>query len=238
MTGNGQDRRKSLTDIVRDALSERVMADGLKPGDRLPTERELIDEFGVSRTVIRDAISRLRADGVVESRQGAGVFVRETIHWRSPPEAIETLSSIIETIEVRTAIEIEAARLAATRGSPAQIAEIGLRLEEMRAADSPEAAEAADLEFHRAVAAATNNRRFAEFFDFLGQRTIPRTQLRLLRQAPPPSPEYAARLIAEHEAIHEGIVGRDAVAAGRAMRLHMETSLSRYIRLIGGRAPQ
>lgn len=238
MRGLGQERRKSLTETVHDALTERIVTDGMRPGDRLPTERELIDEFGVSRTVIRDAISRLRGAGVVESRQGAGVFVRDTAHWHSPPETIETLSSIIETIEVRAAIEIEAARLAATRGSPAQIAEIGMRLEEMRVADTPEVAEESDLGFHRAIATATNNQRFAEFFDFLGQRTIPRTQLRQLRQAPTPPPEYAEGLIAEHRAIQEGIQTGDADAAGQAMRSHMATSLARYIRLIGSSAPK
>ncbi len=238
MTDDVPDRRRSLTDQVRDALAERIVADRMQPGDRLPTERELIDEFGVSRTVVRDAVSRLRVEGVVESRQGAGVFVRNPALPQSPPEAIETLSSIIETLEVRTAIEIEAARLAAARGSPAQIAEIGLTLEEMRAASAPEAAEAADLAFHRAIAAATNNRRFAEFFDFLGQRTIPRTQLRLLRQAAPPSRQYARRLIAEHAAIHEAIEARAPDASGQAMRFHMETSKARYISLIRARAPK
>ena len=229
MDGTG---RKSLTEQVREALAARIAGDSLKPGDRLPSERELIAEFGVSRTVVRDAIARLRAEGQVESRQGAGVFVRDAALPQTLDDRVATLSSIVETIEVRAAIEIEAARLAALRGSPAQLTEIGVRWEDMQRAESAEESEAADLAFHLAIAAATNNRRFVEFFDFLGSRTIPRAQLRALRQAPPAPPDYAERLLQEHRAISDAIFAGDADAAGEAMRRHLTTSLDRYISLI------
>lgn len=230
MTGAG--RRKSLTEHVREVLAERIASDSLQPGDRLPTEREMIVEFGVSRTVVRDAVQRLRADGLVESRQGAGVFVRDPAQPRMRAEAVATLSSIIDTIEVRAAIEIEAARLAAERGSPAQHTEIGERWQAMQGAEPGEEAEAADFAFHLAIAAATNNRRFVEFFDFLGPQTIPRTQLRRMRHTPTASTAFLEGLQREHRAICDAIFARDADAAGEAMRHHLQTSQERYIGLI------
>ncbi len=225
-------RGKSLTERVREALAARITSEKLRPGDRLPSERELIAEFGVSRTVIRDALSRLRVEGLVEPRQGSGVFVCEPPYPLTSSRAGETLSSIVETLEIRAAIEIEAARLAATRGSPAQLTEIGERWEAMRHAGDAQASEAADLAFHLAIAAAANNPRFVEFFDFLGPRTIPRSQLRVLREMAPTPPDYATQLLNEHRIIRDAIFAHDFDAAGDAMRDHLRTSQARYISLI------
>lgn len=223
--------RRSLTETVREALAERIANEAIGPGDRLPTERLLMAEFGVSRTVVRDAIARLRAEGLVDSRQGSGVFVRQPPP-PSPTETMRALAAIVETLEVRAAFEIEAARLAAQRASPAQATEIGLCCEEMRDAPTADAAEAADLAFHKAIAAATNNSRFVQLFDFLGARTIPRAQLRKLRLAPAPPPGYGALILGEHQEIRDAIRAGDADAAGDAMRRHLRTSQDRYVGLI------
>lgn len=230
MKDKASPRRKSLTEQVRETLARQIEAQQLKPGDRLPTEREMIEAYGVSRTVVRDAIARLRASGLVESRQGSGVYVLAPEITVVGDAAAATLASIVETLEVRMAIEIEAARLAATRGSPIQLADIGEKCEQMQES-SPEGSEAADLAFHLAIASATNNRRFVEFFEFLGPRTIPRSQLREVHQLPAHGPDYVGRLQVEHRAIRDAIFARDTDAAGQAMRRHLQTSQERYFRL-------
>lgn len=223
---------KSLTQHVMEALVDQISSRRLRPGDKLPSEREMIAQFGVSRTVVRDAIARLREQGLVESRQGAGVFIRAGMLPPSSNASIATLSAIVETIEVRAAIEIEAARLAAMRGSPAQMAEIGQKWDALLHAKTAADAEAADLAFHLSIARATNNSRFVEFFDFLGSRTIPRAQLRNPRQRTKFPSSYNEQLLEEHRRICEAILKRDSNAAGEAMRVHLKTSQERYIALM------
>ncbi len=225
--------RQGLTHKVTTELRREIEGGALKPGDKLPTEQVLIKQFGVSRTVIREAIAGLRADGLVEPRQGVGVFVLEP----SAPNAelplltlpTRKISDIIESLELRTAVEVEAAGLAAVRCSPAQEAEIHSRLKDFEArVKAGEATEAEDFAFHVAVAEAANNQRFKEFLAFLGRRTIPRSQLRRAAGgaiAPPASDE---KLYREHCAIFEAILARDPEAARDAMRRHLAGSMARY----------
>lgn len=231
--------RRNLTQMVVAELRERIGSGRLKPGDRLPTEQALIQELGVSRTVVREAVAGLRADGLVEPRQGVGVFVREPA--RPAPglsllsEDAGKISSVIETLELRAAVEIEAAGLAAERRSPAQEAKIRERYDEIAAAMARgEVAEDADFAFHQAIAEATNNRHFGEFFAFLGRRTIPRSQLPDREgggQSPVRTPAYVRQLQSEHQRIMEAICRGDPEAAREAMRIHLKGSLERYQRL-------
>lgn len=228
--------RRNLTQMVIAELGERIRSGRLKPGDRLPTEQALIRELGVSRTVVREAIAGLRADGLVEPRQGIGVFVREPTRPASGlsllSEEAGKISSVIETLELRAAVEIEAAGLAAERRSPAQEANIRECFEEMAAAIARgESAEGADFALHLAIAEATNNRHFGEFFEFLGRRTIPRSQLSEQGRSLVRTPAYVQQLQGEHEAILTAICRGDAEAAREAMRVHLKGSLERYQRL-------
>ncbi|GAB4393969.1 MAG: FadR/GntR family transcriptional regulator [Kiloniellaceae bacterium] len=225
--------RQSLTHKVIEALRREIESGDLKPGDKLPTEQALIKQYGVSRTVIREAIAGLRADGLLEPRQGVGVFVLEPAAGNAelPLLTLPTrkISDIIESLELRTAVEVEAAGLAAARCSPAQEAEIHSRLEAFEArVKAGETTEAEDFAFHVAVAEAANNQRFKEFLAFLGRRTIPRSQL---RRAAGGSIEPLAsdeELYREHCAIFEAILARDPDAAREAMRRHLAGSMARY----------
>ncbi|QDL91536.1 FadR family transcriptional regulator [Paroceanicella profunda] len=224
--------RENLTQKVTGILRDRIETGVLRPGDRLPTEQGLIAEFGVSRTVIREAISGLRADGLVEPRHGVGVFVLDR---PAPPPGLEMLrgsldrlSSIIEILELRTAAEIEAAGLAAERASPAQQARIRESCAEIdRAVLRGERAEAADFAFHLTIMEATNNPLFPEFLQFLGQRTIPRSQISST------VPEgYLERIQAEHMAIVDAIAAGDTDRARSTMRTHLRGALKRYEALL------
>lgn len=225
--------RQGLTHRVIAELRQKIVSGALKPGDKLPTEPALIRHFGVSRTVIREAIAGLRADGLVEPRQGVGVFVLEAPASNSelPLLTLPTrkISDIIESLELRTAVEVEAAGLAAVRCSPAQEAEIHSRLKDFEArVKAGDATDAEDFAFHVAVAEAANNQQFKEFLAFLGRRTIPRSQLRRAvgdSVRPLASDE---KLYREHCAIFEAILARDPAAARDAMRRHLAGSMDRY----------
>lgn len=222
--------RQRLTTQVVAALRREIEGSVWVPGDRLPTEPALIDRFRVSRTVIREAIAELRADGLVDSRQGVGVFVRDRVPaaLRLPPMAEGKISDIIETLELRAAVEIEAAGLAAQRASPAQEAAIEAELGAFAAATAEGRTTVdADFGFHRAVALATNNARFESFLSQLGEHTIPRHRLRD-ELAVVGRPTLDRRIAAEHRAVADAIFARDPVAARRAMREHLVGSLDRY----------
>lgn len=226
--------RKSLTAQVIEALRAEIAGGALKPGDRLPTEPALIERFGVSRTVIREAVAELRADRLLESRHGVGVFVLDP---PAPPPsgialpAFHKISDVIEELELRAAVEIEAAGLAAQRASPAQEAEIEDSHRRFAAQVRQGSASAeADYAFHVAIARATNNPRFETFLSQLGRRTIPREKLRdaLGPSAPPPTAPDLARLEAEHREVAEAISRHDVSAARAAMRAHLLGSAERY----------
>ena len=149
----------------------------LKPGARLPTEQELIAATGVSRTVVREAVAALRADGLVVTRQGVGAFVADHVRrpFRIEFDELHTLREVLEVMELRTGIEIEAAGLAAERATPAQLKRIGDCFEEIGGAlRGGASAVDEDYAFHCSIAEATNNPQFKRFIEYLGRFMIPR----------------------------------------------------------------
>jgi len=222
----------SLTEKVAADLRDWIHSGKILPGDKLPTEPLLVEKFGVSRTVIRESIAALRADGMVDSRHGVGVFVRETPVGRPaglPPRAISKISDMLEELELRNAVEMEAAVLAAQRRSPAQEAKIREKLHDFDVLCQKCAVTSqADFEFHLAIARATNNDRFELFLRELGRHTIPRENLKASLQDTASLPNRDAALSQEHRKIAEAISRRDPEAARKAMREHLDGSAERY----------
>ena len=225
--------RKNLSVQVIWKLREDIVSGVYAAGDKLPTEPALVEQFGVSRTVIREAIAELRADGLVRPRHGIGVFVQEA----RPPEGSlvllnqvsKKLSDIIEELELRVAVEVEAAGLAAERASPAQEAEIQDHLFEFSSLmKAGKATALADFAFHMAIARSTNNARFEEFLSHLGRRTIPRAKLGELIGEDHMLPIRDPYLHQEHKKVADAILARDPAAARMAMRSHLFGSLERY----------
>ncbi|MGN6549479.1 MAG: FadR/GntR family transcriptional regulator [Pararhizobium sp.] len=227
--------RRNLVGAVSAALREEIVGGELRPGDKLPSEAGLTKRFDVSRTVVREAIAALRADGLVEPRHGVGVFVRSThpapaISFQAPDNA--RISSIIEMLELRAAVEIEAAGLAAVRRSPAQEEAIYERYDDLNAliAEGGHTTEA-DFAFHLAIADATNNPRFREVLEMMGRRVIPRAALHDGSAERTPN-EYLKQIQAEHKTIADAIAARDETAAREAVRTHLKGSQTRYRNLI------
>ncbi|MBJ7537257.1 FadR/GntR family transcriptional regulator [Marinomonas transparens] len=226
--------KTSLPQKTAIKLRDRIKHKGMLPGDKLPTEPNLMTELGVSRTVLREAIATLKAEGLVEAKQGVGVFIA------TPKKALpsllskstQTLTDTIEALELRAAVEVEAVALAIARCSIAQEAEIYRCFDIYeRKSQSGESAEQEDFEFHLSIAKATNNQHFVDFLEVLGRRTIPRARLRE-EAGLPRDLEIDKYLNSEHKAILEAIGAREIEAAQQAMRDHLLNGCERYRKLM------
>ena len=226
------ERKPKLSESVVAAIRKQLQAGEIQPGQKLPTEGQLTETFGVSRTVIREALAKLASEGLVEPRQGAGVFVIEHISTAFGAIASEmgTRDSIaLNVLEVRLAIEIESAGLAAIRRNAAQEAAIQEAFFEFeRLLLNSEPTGSADLAFHRAIASATNNPFYVEMLDVLGRRAIPCDVTSPWSTELVQSDEYQRGLQREHLVILNAISAGDAEAARDAMRVHLSASQQRY----------
>ncbi|MCT7373497.1 FadR/GntR family transcriptional regulator [Chelativorans salis] len=229
--GEKREGRVSLVGMVSDDLRRRIVEGELAIGDKLPSEAELTQQYSVSRTVVREAIAALRYDNMVEARQGAGVFVRNNRPAGGSPfpqPDMARISSIIEILELRAAVEMEAAALAAARRSPAQEEAIMERYDDIDALIAEgQPTRNADMAFHLAIADATNNPRFREFLELLGISAIPRAMLQPDADAATPK-DYLLKIQEEHKRIAEAISLRDEEAARQAVRVHLIGSQQRY----------
>jgi DNA-binding FadR family transcriptional regulator len=224
--------QRNLTDEVIARIKREIRAGGLAPGARLPTEQELMTALGVSRTVVREAVSALRADGLVTTRQGSGAYVAadvSRIPFRIDAEGLDTIDDVLSLMELRLAIEVEAAALAAERITPRSLAPIARALRTIDAAIAKgEGAVTEDFAFHLAIAEASGNPHFAHFLDFLGRHVIPRQSIRVAISTPAEQRKYLAGIQLEHGRIHAAIACGDASEARKAMRQHLTRSLKRY----------
>ncbi|MBP5953213.1 FadR/GntR family transcriptional regulator [Pseudomonas sp. P42] len=224
-------KRRSLAQELVTVLSEQIRDGLLKRGDKLPTESAIMEAHGVSRTVVREAISRLQAAGQVETRHGIGTFVLDTPSpsgFRIDPATVVTLRDVLAILELRISLEVESAGLAAQRRSPEQLATMRAALDALNDSVSHASdAVASDFAFHLEIALSTGNRYFTDIMTHLGTSIIPRTRLNSARLAHDDQQHYMSRLSREHEEIYEAIARQDSDAARAAMRLHLTNSRER-----------
>lgn len=220
-----QVQRHPLAAQAAELLLARIGAGEWPLGHRLPGETTLAAQLGVGRSTLREAIRELAGKGVLESRQGAGVFVTAL----DPGEDWDTVlrrASVVAVIEARIAIEAEAAALAAARRTPADLRTIRRALAERTAPDQsiPEHVDA-DMAFHRAIIAAAHNEVLTQLFDAFLPR-LRRSMIEMLKIRPVPSEadDHAA-----HEVLTEAIARRDAAGAALSSRTHL-TSLKEMLR--------
>jgi GntR family transcriptional regulator, transcriptional repressor for pyruvate dehydrogenase complex len=220
-------RRGLLGERVARQIERYIADNGLQPGDRLPAGRELTERFGVSRTVVRDAIAILDQRGLVESRPGSGVYVRD-----GGSEAVSDVLgqmlrrdaiSLPELMEARELLEIRNAPLAAERATDDDLARMAAAIEAMTPGATALRFVEADVAFHEAVAAAAGNRVLAAFLQSL--RPL------LLRGmiAGPERLSVRETSLAEHRAILDAVRGRDPEAARERMRTHLRSSYQAWL---------
>ncbi|MDD0838611.1 FadR/GntR family transcriptional regulator [Curvibacter sp. HBC61] len=231
----GRRRTRGLAHDLVDDFSGRIQAQLLRPGDKLPTESELMKAFGVSRTVVREALSRLQAAGLVETRHGIGTFVleaRSTGMFRIDPSDMATSVEVLAVLELRVSLETESAGLAAVRRTEAQLQAMREALNDF-AANVGEGGDTVspDFRFHLEIAQATGNRYFGDIMSHLGTTIIPRTRISsAMRMAPELRAQYLQKVNREHEEIFEAIARQDADSARAAMRIHLTNSRERLRR--------
>lgn len=209
-------------------ISDRVRSGALPPGTKLPTEHEIMRENGVSRAVVREAITRLQAAGLVEVRHGIGTFVLETAksaNFPIDPATVVTMGDVLALLELRMSFETEAAYLAAVRHTPDQLREMHESIESIqRHLETDGETKKLDFEFHLKIAAATGNRYFSELLNHLGLAILPRTRVDLRYIAGNRTIEYLTRSNQEHREIYAAIALRDPHSARAAMRTHLNNS--------------
>ncbi len=226
-------RARNLSEYVVRYVSEQIASEALKPGDKLPTESQLMVTLSVSRTVIREAISRLQAGNIVDTRHGIGSFVLEPLREKLGIDMVPatTLRDVLSVLELRISLETECAGLAAQRAKPDDLARMRAALDAIEATrrngrDNVDA----DLQFHICVARATGNRYFVDILTQMGSALIPRNRLDSARIAHAEPEAYVALVNLEHESILAAITRQDAEGARAAMRMHLSNSRERLRR--------
>lgn len=221
--------RPNLTADLVDRLTDSIRRGFVRPGEKLPSESAMVDSYGVSRTVVREAISRLQAAGLVETHRGRGSFVL-AIPSAAPlelgPADVRTLDDARELVEFRTAVEIEAAALAATRRTARDLADIREAHERLqRSAERPDRTMQADLAFHLAIATGAHNHYFGHLLRSFGPGLM---VLPPDRVADPDSiADHLAVVAREHDEIYRAIERGDPDAARAAVRLHLGNTAAR-----------
>jgi DNA-binding FadR family transcriptional regulator len=213
-------RTQALVDVLR----TRIVDGDLAPGQPVPSESELVGEFSVSRTVVREAMSRLQAAGLVETHQGRGSFVLAAPSGRTfAPEVGRSRADRVQLLEFRLAVETEAAALAATRRSEAQLSGVRRASTALAAArQRPVDAVSADFRFHSAIADASGNRHLRDLVSTLGEPMIAMPSARLAAE-----PGALDLVVAEHEAVLAALERGEAETARAAMRVHLANSIAR-----------
>lgn len=221
---------RSLSGQISRQLGERILDGNLQPGELLPDENALCDEFGVSRTVIREAVKMLVAKGFLEVKQRVGTRVQDVGHWQMLDRDVlmwhQSLTiedeRLISLMELRQSIEPDAARYAAARRSDQQMAAIQHAVDQMQAKVSNNSEYVlADARFHIAVLRAANNR----YFDSLENVIFAGLMLSIRLTNPDETMNQTS--VPLHQAIADAIASNDADGAYERMKDHLADAAKR-----------
>ena len=222
---------RGLTHELVEALGAQLRSRAIRPGDKLPTESAIMQSFGVSRGVVREALSRLQAAGLVRTHHGVGTFALEPVaegRFRFDMPAGDGIVDMLEMLELRTSVESDAAALAALRRGDSHLREMRSALDDFeRHLTVVGETVAPDFRFHLAISEATGNRYFIELMGHLGTEVIPRTRVASAWLDPAQRTRHLQKVHQEHQDIHAAIERRDPDAARAAMRIHLVNSRER-----------
>ena len=219
----------TLADQVTAALKAHIASGEALPGSRLPTEPVLSERFGVSRTVIREAISRLKSAGLVEVRQGSGTVVSEGAHIKAFTIDLDvrgSIEAVLRVTELRRGIEGEAAALAAQRHTPEQLQAIHQALLAIDAAEQAglDGVEQ-DLAFHFSISQATGNPLYPSLHEFIAQ--FIKEAIRITRSNEERRRDLASTVRTEHFAVYAAIAAREVEGARQAALTHIHNAVER-----------
>ncbi|MGQ9366618.1 FadR/GntR family transcriptional regulator [Azospirillum sp. ST 5-10] len=230
------DRPRRLPDEIARVLAQEIETGKLRPGDRLPTEQKLAADFGVARSVIREAVSQLKFDGRIESRQALGTFVTASTNrtaFRIGPDCFAKRKELRQILELFRSVQSDAAGLAAQNHTDEQLDGIEQALRRMVEATGVgqgalEERVQAERDFYQAIAVASGNTYFQEFIEFLHARLHSNLHSVLLKHVK--AAEWSNEVLGEHQAVCEAIRNREAEKARRAARAHFKKAAKRLER--------
>lgn len=224
--------QESLSRQIARQLEELITQGRIAVGDKLPTESQLCDMFGVSRTAVREAIAHLKSMGLVETRRGIGTRVLRSApehHFPARRISATTVEDILHVLEMRVTLDSQAAALAAERRTPQDIEAMQTAHDQfLDACKTGSQARHEDYVFHRAVVEATHNPFFVSLYDQLNEGAIPRTKLLSVELDPEAVSYYLERVAREHADILQAIVSGTADAARDAMHRHLQRAYDNY----------
>ena len=213
----------SLSEQLADSLALGIRDGKLPAGQKLPTEQALVERFGVSRTVVREALSRLKTLGLIETRQGSGAFVKavsEDTLDRLMLKPDGSVDAVIQMVEVRRALEAESAALAAARRTPQSLRQIKLALLALgKAVQAGGDGVQEDVAFHTAIASASCNPFLLATLAYLNRFLLDATRVTRANEAT--RADLEAEVLQEHSAIVKAIEEGDVAEARRAGTSHM-----------------
>lgn len=227
-------KHRNLAQSVVAYISDGIRDGNISPGEKLPTEAEIMRIQGVSRTVVREAISHLQAAGLVETRHGIGTFVLQPPAGPTlglDPTTVVTMLDVLAILELRISLETEAAALAASRRTERQLQQLRETLDGFQAAArNGQESVVWDVKFHLVIAQASANRYFHDILSHLGTNIIPRSRVNSAKLTQDDPAIYMDRVSREHEDIFNAISRQDPESARAAMRTHLGNSRERLRR--------
>jgi len=223
-------RAPHLPTRVASLIMKEIAENRLKTGDRLPTEHKLAETFGVSRNVVREAVARLKSDGVVESRQGVGAFIsapEKHSAIRLDSEALKDVTALQHLFELRTVLEVSAAGMAALNRTEDQLMQMSATFQKISLANDESID--ADIEFHRLIALASGNPYFTIFVSYIAGQ-VSDSIYKAHEVGENRSTILFNNVIQEHNTIFEAIKAQDEQAARDGMQTHLVNSAN-YLKL-------
>jgi len=234
-------RSKKLSEVIFEQIQSRISEGQLKPGDRIPSERNLASMFGVSRPSVREAIMMLEAMELVESRQGGGTYVRSLAEGSLALPITKMLEKdpklLHDLLEVRIGVECWSAYLAASRATDEDIESIGSLVNEMRRTVKDGWDPQVDGHFHDAIAKATHNTMQIHVLNTVHNLFIATIEL-ALQQFYNSRPEYTQILLGQHQIIYDKIADGDAEGARKAMIEHLQWVQKKLPRILERNKPE
>lgn len=229
-------KKRNHYEEIKDQLLGMILDGKLKVGDKLPSTKEMSERFGVGRSTTREALSALKAMGLIEIRQGGGCRVIRNVPLEITVPELDSLrlnrATLLELLEARQALEVSNAAIAAAKRTDEDLAEFARLIDEMASSiGDDQEGERTDLLFHLTLARATHNSIMVRLFESIANQL--ETAIREIRRVEIyANKRVAERLYKEHSAIYEAVKQRNPELASRRMKQHLEhveNILTKYI---------